>query len=331
LDYVSLKGGYPNIDFPCVHGLLIQCHNNGYWVANHRNPRRYETIIQLPDPNAYTQTVNADNLLNPWTLDGFTILHNGIYGAGGVGASESNGIIINNIIKGRKTSGNSGNAINGSGHQSTGQNDPSYTLVIKNNVLTNSGNGIRTPYNTDIVNNTIINNTEEAVWVSGSGVTLTNNIIVQNQKGIYTPNDAVVTGGYNCVWNNTNGDFNFDALPHTINADPLLTANGDGKSDGYYLAQIPGDLTDNSFHPLQGTDVSSMEISTNVAVGLQGNLLIECYANSANDDLGTKLYSRTKTDSGYDPGNTESGPVGSTPILLRIKNQNKSILGSFIA
>jgi mannan endo-1,4-beta-mannosidase len=243
---VSLLGGFPPT------GLYTG--RDSEWNEEHRNPRRYETII---DPTNTSDDVidcyfnnNSNMTVNDWTVDGFTIVYTGSNGAGGVYCPMVTGCkVSNNIIYSTNTAGY---GIAGSGRFGS-------RLEVSNNVMYNLGNGIRTSGTVKIVNNTIVNNLLEGIYLSGLPATLDNNILAQNSTGIYTPNSTQPDGGYNCLWNNYAGNYSgVQALSNDILSNPCIVHNGNKKSDGFYLSQRP---TDVSIFPALVNDITGIDAS----------------------------------------------------------------------
>ena len=116
--------------------------------------------------------------------------------------------------------------------------------IIANNIISNSGTGVDCRKEAIIRNNTIINNTSRGILLTGASIpptppviTIKNNIIANNNEGIYCANGyAISDNSYNCFWNNNN---NFGGIASAgigdFLRDPLFAAGSD-----YHLRSAAG-------------------------------------------------------------------------------------------
>jgi RHS repeat-associated protein len=115
---------------------------------------------------------------------------------------------------------------------------PGCTCNIRNNIITANYNGIllRNIWGgSRIVNNTIVRNSGSGVFFDYSYVSPTNNLITNNNYGIYCTNRSYPGMYYNNVWGNNlnySGTSNPTGKNGNISSDPLLVDVG---SDNYHL------------------------------------------------------------------------------------------------
>jgi len=115
---------------------------------------------------------------------------------------------------------------------------PGCTCNIRNNIITANYNGIllRNIWGgSQIVNNTIVKNSGSGVFFDYSYVSPTNNLITNNNYGIYCTNHSYPSMYYNNVWGNNlnySGTSNPTGKNGNISSDPLLVDVG---SDNYHL------------------------------------------------------------------------------------------------
>ncbi|HET6453923.1 MAG TPA: DUF1565 domain-containing protein [Armatimonadota bacterium] len=149
-------------------------------------------------------------------VDGFTILTG--YGGTGVWCDEASATVRNNVIS--QADGPTG----GMGIR-LGYSVNPYPYVVANNLIVGKSWGIwfSRGHAGLIANNTIVGSSVMAIRLERTKVTLVNNIIAFNARGVGQGYRAEVTMDHNCVFGNILYDY-VGEFPHPtdINVDPLF-------------------------------------------------------------------------------------------------------------
>lgn len=253
------------------------------------DPRLNPSVL---DGGAGGSVVSASGLPVTTVVDGFTI-QNGGGGANGAGLNLTSSYVVvshNLITRNLNASGGGGVYVNGGA-----------PVIVNNTIIGNQANaggagvwleaalGVRLANNTIsqnrtagiggavllrggtaiIVNNTLVNNASAS---NGGGVycdtspagTIANNLIAFNSSGIHK-SDGTFTEDYNCLYQNSNLDFDGIAPgAHDIQTDPQIARNlrGDfhiqptspSRNHGDNSVVLPGDLDiDNQARIQDGT------------------------------------------------------------------------------
>ncbi len=174
-------------------------------------------------------TRNGNNDNNGVIINGGSLLLNNNWITGnrnGVRVNGGSPIIRNNIID---QNGSASDAFLNYGVISL-----SATPLISNNLISsNTGAGIYLGWaasaGTQVINNTVANNTDDGIWCyNGANAIIKNNIFTRNSTGITASHGAVPLISFNDVWGNNWLNYNpqsggvAGAGPGDISADPLF-------------------------------------------------------------------------------------------------------------
>jgi len=136
--------------------------------------------------------------------------------------------------------------------------------IVNNLVAGNPETGVYIGWedssNTNLSNNTIVDNGNEGIWCYRASAIIKNNVIVGNDIGILASSSAAPTIENNDVWNNTSADY------HSLSGGTAGPGPGDISSDPLFDPALPGlyrlsagspciDTGDSSVPGLPATDI----------------------------------------------------------------------------
>lgn len=195
-------------------------------LETERDQRNYNLNVTILDGGSAGRVVSATAGVVT-AIDGFTIRNGNAYSGAGVYSYQSSVAIRNNIITGNTAATGPGGGV----YCYYGSSRISNSIIAGNSARYGGGMYCYSSSGA-VTNNTVVNNTATTagggIYLQGSALTASNNIVAFCNSGIYN-NAGTPTLRNNCVYGNTSYNYSgLSAGTGDISVDPLLVDRSGG-------------------------------------------------------------------------------------------------------